>query len=808
MTFTPVKIPTRVKNLEIPDLNGGLNISVPAFNIQDNELSDGLNIDFFPNKLTGKRLGSLKYNDIVLKNTGRIDGLHAFYKINTRIVIAAIANELINVGRTSNTGITVSGETLDSGAKWYFLDWDESYVIMVNGAQRPMWWNGTDDVWRLGIDAPTSAPTAADADPDSGSLDTGADYFYFYTYFNSVTGTESNASPQLAAAVQTATGAIDITIPVNASIDPQVDVVRLYRTSGGGVATDDHRLTASAGFAATTLDTVALEVQDTVADSALSTVLHTDHNTPGQSASTNFKHVMSINNRLFLIGESGNVHKLYFSILGAPEYFPTLNIIIIEDAQGEPTGLWRLGNQNLVIFFESSVHMLTGAYSPDAIQVMTVTTNVGNLSGRTLGGDEAGVYFVAYDGIYYFDGRNQPVKISDKIAPYFQDDDEKQIDALSLRNSAGTFRKGKYYFSFSEELRTSTDTLLALTTDIADDSGDNRSTASISADHSPNNLESGIDAVMTLTQTQASEKSRVDVEVFLPFTDDSFAQTIQYEIFISKDSRTTWVSKGSFTAEWREGFAGGLAKLIPGYDYSLAINRYRSHSFVDFNITDVRVDLFFSAAGRLLFENSPDRVTSITLQSIKYFFENASITVENDRTIVFHRDSLRWTTIWKGLYPNYYSVWNKGNDADEIFIGDSRSGKGFVRQIETGPTDDGVNVFASLQSKQFNINKSMLSNVYIDLFPSNAVMTLSVFVDFLQRFKRDLRFEFGKEALFDDEYHDGFWFSDNKAFEEKSIKIKNLAKGKYLAIEITNSDIHGFLFRSIRFRVHQQNIGY
>jgi len=146
--------------------------------------------------------------------------------------------------------------------------------------------------------------------------------------------------------------------------------------------------------------------------------------------------------------------------------------------------------------------------------------------------------------------------------------------------------------------------------------------------------------------------------------------------------------------------------------------------------------------------------------------------------------------------------------ADEIFIGDSRSGKGFVRQIQTGPTDDGVNIFASLQSKQFNINRSMLSNVYIDLFPSNAVMTLSVFIDFLQRFKRDLRFEFGEEATFDDKYHDGFWFSDDKAFEEKSIKISNLAKGKYLAIEITNSDIHGFLFRSIRFRVHSQNIRY
>lgn len=807
MGFVPVKIPTRARTLEIPDLDGGLNISDTIFNIKPNEMSDGLNIDFFPNKLTGKRLGSLKFNDVILKNTGRIDGLHAFYKINTRTVIAAIANELINVDRTSNTGITVSGETLSSGAKWYFLDWNEAYVIMVNGAQRPMWWNGTNDVWRLGIDAPTSAPTAADADPDAGSMGAG-DYFYYYTYYNSVTGTESNASPQLASAVTTATGAVDITIPQNASVDPQVDIIRLYRTASGGVVTDDHKLTASAGFSSSGLSASNVVVQDTVADSELSTVLHTDHNTPGEDQSTDFKFLMSANNRLFLIGETTNTHKLYFSKLGAPEYFPTLNVIVIEDAQGEPTGIWRLGNQNLVIFFESSIHMLTGAYSPDAIQVMTVTADIGNLSGKALGGDESGVYFVAYNGIYYFDGRNQPIRLSDKISPYFQDGDEKKIDALSLRNSAGTYRKNKYYFSFSEELRTSTDTLLALTTDIANDSGDNRSTASISTDHTLNNLESGVDAVMTLTQTQATENGRTDVEVFIPFTDDSFAQIIQYEIFISKDNRGTWISKGSFRAEWREDYYWPTIPIERIDENIIPINRYRIHSFEDFNITDVRVDLFYSVAGTAPSEDNPDRIASITLKSIKYFFENTNITVENDRTIVFHKNTSRWTTIWKGFYPNYYSVWNKGNDADEIFIGDSRSGKGFVRQIEIGNTDDGINIYSSLQSKQFNINRSMVSNVYIDLFPSNATMTFLMFVDFLQRFKRDLRFTFGKEAAFDDEYHDGFWFSDDKAFEEKPIKIINLANGKYLSIKIVNSDIHGFLFRSIRFRVLSQNIRY
>lgn len=807
MGFVPIKIPTRTKTLEIPDFDGGLNISENIFNIKDNELSDGLNIDFFPSRLTGKRLGSLKYNDLILKNTGRIDGLHAFYKINAKKVIAAIADELIDVGRTSNSGITVSGLTLSSGAKWYFLDWNEAYVIMVNGAQRPMWWNGTNNVWRLGIDAPTAAPTAADADPDSGDLDTGVDYFYYYTYYNSVTGTESNASPQIASAVQTATGAIDITIPQNTSVDPQVNIIRLYRTSGGDASTADHRLTASAGFSSSGLAAGNVVVQDTVADSAVSTVLHTDHNTAGEDQSTDFNHVMSMNNRLFLIGETTNPHKLYFSKLGAPEYFPLLNVIIIEDAQGDPTGFWRLGYQNLVIFFESSIHLLTGAYSPDAIQVMTVTTDAGNLSGKSLGGDESGVFCVWYDGIYYFDGRNQPVKVSPKIAPFFQDGDDRQIDSLSLRNSAGTFRKGKYYFSFSEELRTSTDTLLAATTDIGNDSGDNRSTADISADHTLNNLETGTDAVMTLSQTQASENSRMDVEVFLPFTDDSYAQAISYELFISKDNRSTWVSKGIFQAQWKEGLTG-LTKPVPGYDYSLPINRNRTHSFEDFNVTDVRLDLFFSAAGKILFETNPDRVTEITLKSIKYFFENSSITVENDRTIVFHKESSRWTPLWKGIYPNYYSVWNKGNDADEIFIGDSRSGSGFVRQIETGPTDDGIDIFASLTSKQFNINRSMVSNVYIDLFPTNASMTLSLFVDFIQRFKRNLRFTFGKEATFDDEYHDGFWFSDDKAFEEKSIKIINFAKGKYLAVKIINSDIHGFLFRSIRFRVHSQKIRY
>lgn len=87
---------------------------------------------------------------------------------------------------------------------------------------------GVPDFRNWGIVAPTTAPTF---DADSGTGITGT-YSYVYTYYNSVSGHESSASPISADRV-----VVNKTINLSglvASADPQVDKIHIYRTTTGG----------------------------------------------------------------------------------------------------------------------------------------------------------------------------------------------------------------------------------------------------------------------------------------------------------------------------------------------------------------------------------------------------------------------------------------------------------------------------------------------------------------------------------------------------------------------------------------------
>ena len=87
-------------------------------------------------------------------------------------------------------------------------------------------------------------------------------------------------------------------------------------------------------------------------------------------------------------------------------------------------------------------------------------------------------------------------------------------------------------------------------------------------------------------------------------------------------------------------------------------------------------------------------------------------------------------------------------------------------------------------------------------------MNMTTSVDFKEKMNREVRFFYGDEALFDDDYMDNLWFSENKAFEEKKLDVANHAKGKYFCIKFSNNDIYGFLFQSIRMRLIKLNMRY
>lgn len=91
------------------------------------------------------------------------------------------------------------------------------------------------DCYKAGIDAPTAAATFNSN--VNGALTQSATFYFKYTYYNSKLGKEGNSSPASAAMTaggSSSTDGIKINIPLNASLDAQIDAVRVYRTKAGG----------------------------------------------------------------------------------------------------------------------------------------------------------------------------------------------------------------------------------------------------------------------------------------------------------------------------------------------------------------------------------------------------------------------------------------------------------------------------------------------------------------------------------------------------------------------------------------------
>lgn len=83
--------------------------------------------------------------------------------------------------------------------------------------------------WNWGFAAPAAAPSVTLV---AGTANVYASWCYLYTYYNSVTGHESSPSP--VAACSGVFTLKDVQVGVIASADPQVDQIRIYRTTDGG----------------------------------------------------------------------------------------------------------------------------------------------------------------------------------------------------------------------------------------------------------------------------------------------------------------------------------------------------------------------------------------------------------------------------------------------------------------------------------------------------------------------------------------------------------------------------------------------
>lgn len=329
-----------------------------------------------------------------------------------RIRAYAVNSEGIAYGDT----IDVTGYTFTEGADTYFENfYDKCYIV--NGEDDMVKYDG-DLVSTVGITPPSAAPTGVAGGAD-GSLGTG-DYVYAYTYVDK-DGYESNASAS-SAAVTVGAGE-KVTLTIANSPDPKVVAKNIYRSQ-----IDDTVLYYEGQVADNTTTTFT----SSIADTALGSLLHTDHDAPPERCHLIAKRL----NRIILASDD----EIAISQLSDVEYFPPAFFQQTGFRQ-KITGMIQQTNA-LPVFTENSIERLLGT-DEDNFEFKNAYSRKGSYAPRSVVSCDNLVVYLGFDGIYYFDGETTGI-FNYKLNRYIQDN----MNYEYIDKSAATYYKGRYWLSY------------------------------------------------------------------------------------------------------------------------------------------------------------------------------------------------------------------------------------------------------------------------------------------------------------------------------------------------------------------------
>lgn len=777
--------------------DGGLNNAMSPFEIGESQWYRALNM-----MLAGVgdrdvlvRPGFVKQNRSLISGAGGFYGLFRFYlSTGTAYWIATCLTGIYYYDAT-NAQYTALGcdLTLNSNQRFHFQVYND-LLLMVNGSNHPMFWDGNTahNVHRLGIVAPTTAISTAVGNAGSGSLDTSANYYYKYSYYNSQNAMESNLSPVNAIAFTTSTGKITVTIPQNASIDAQVDKIRLYRSDGGGLATDTLKWTG-VDFASTGLSAGNITCDDTVGDSALSTEgSWTKRYQPGYGGGTDFKFMEMCREICFMAGESTNPSRLYFSNIGYPERFGATDFYDVGKDDGDKITFLKEFAGNLMIGKQRSVWVLYNPYDPNQVNLIRVTNEVGNISDHFAASDGNRLYLMDIDGGKVFDGANFS-KYSDAIAEL--GNYEGALPLPVKRNMQSIIWNNKLLHLYSSKETNSSNQVVKYTTEYTTDTGGEKASAAINADYGEASFQSGTDAVVILDQTQSPLNKEIQVTVYIPFDEAQFRQRVEFSIFFSYDNGLSWKRKLTTWAAFQNAanYVGDIPAFLPGTPWGspgdIAAIRNRTFTFYDVGVTQVRLDLHGSYAnGSYVMgpgdENDANRLTAIDLLAVGYYYVATSETVLFDRVLAYNLESGKWDSVWQSnkFKPNCMAVADKQNDLYELYFGDAETPQVF--QFGNGDLDDGEEIIGWFQTKHFGAGDGLprfFDRMFLKLLTEEGEFQLVVFVDNVEKLRKDIRTETAN-AYYGSALHQVTQFGGNRSIIDKMVPL--MREGQFMTLQI------------------------
>lgn len=435
---------------------GGLNLTDSPITMQDNQATgQSYNYDYVRTGAISKVLGTAPLNsspDSQLKTFGL--GMYHSADTDVRTLIRAAGSKIQTCNTTTGATTTLSSDdavpisdflTSTSTQPVVFAPFNTvaggTHLWMAGGGMNAVYGYTGSNITQNGTPSPTGSIAASVNTHDSGTFTTADTYVYAVQFRKLGTQALSNVTLDVSATIVN----LDDTVTINLSGITNLDTTRfdqiyIYRSiPGGSSAFTTGSLIAQLPSTTTSYRDTGTSIDDSE-NIARANNLILDNS---ELSTGTYKYVTAFKRRL--VTASGST--IYLSDLNKPESWPTVNSVTVPSG-GPITALGVIGvpseyttgaAEYLCIWKERELWVLTGNDISDWDLLFVDKT--GSASQSLVVAFNGFVTWISYNGIYMWDGRGRPSRVSRPINALFEADGDLDKAHLS-QGYACQYEKG------------------------------------------------------------------------------------------------------------------------------------------------------------------------------------------------------------------------------------------------------------------------------------------------------------------------------------------------------------------------------
>lgn len=426
---------------------GGLNVTDSPISMGDNQATgQSYNYDYQQTGAITKVLASSAINgsaDTELLTQGL--GIHHSVSTDSRTVIRAAGTRLQTFDTSAGTFTNLTDDTVSAStsflsgtdttqpvvfAPFNTTDGGTQLWMAGGGMSALQGYTGT-NITSNGTPVPTGSVTPTVNTSAGGTFSSTGTYYYGFQFRKLGTQAYSNVTLDVAAVVVHTADTVTLPLTSITNIDTtRYDKIRIWRSAAGG----------SSGFTTGSIVATIASTSTTYTDTGTSTADSQNVPRAGNAVLDNsvlstatYKYVTAFKRRLVTASNS----TIFLSDLNKPESWPTANSITIPTG-GPITALGVIGvpseyttgaAEYLCIWKERELWVLTGTSSDD--WELLFVDRTGCPSQSLVVPFNGFISWLSYNGIYIWEGRGRPSRVSRPIQALFGSDGDLDKSKLS-----------------------------------------------------------------------------------------------------------------------------------------------------------------------------------------------------------------------------------------------------------------------------------------------------------------------------------------------------------------------------------------